>query len=321
MIYQAEALINTREFDLAKEYVELAIKDLNEYVEKDPENPHLRVVRGQAFLTLFRAENYLVFDQATPRPRNLMQLPKRNELTNIEQTLSPAAADLNLALSKDLISQLEFKHETIARTTLAHVYRLDEKQLGKADLEYEKAIKLYEVEYRAHRNKITSRTPHQRKLEILKNQINYLLISQTEVNLLAENWPKALGLLEKMAGKNDLKFFATQFPLIENKIQAIQNKMAELKVHENKEARGRKLVDLIKKNRKNKPTKADSAGIYEALLMQTEIDLTDLINNLKYRIICYNNLNEKLLEAEARKILRMYFPQLDVQFDKFEQFQ
>ena len=156
---------------------------------------------------------------------------------------------------------------------------------------------------------------------MLRNQIHYLILSQVEVNLLAENWPRALGLLEKMAGKQDLKFFATQFPLIENKIQAIENKMAEIKASPSKEDRGKKLVDIIRKNRKNKPASQDSVGVYEALLLQTEINLTDLINNLKYRIICYNNLSEKTQEAEARRILRMYFPQLDAQFDKFKQFQ
>ncbi|MCH1430311.1 MAG: hypothetical protein GWP59_00955 [Chlamydiales bacterium] len=321
MVYQAEAYINTREFDRAKEYVELALKDLNGAIDNDPENPHLRIVRGQALLTLFRAENYVTFDKSTPRPRNLMQLPRRNELVGLENTLVPAAQDLLVALDEKNIEDLEFKHQTIAHTTLAHIYRLDEKQLANADIQYEKAIRLYEEEYRKHREKISSRTPYQRKLEMLRNQIHYLILSQVEVNLLAENWPRALGLLEKMAGKQDLKFFATQFPLIENKIQAIENKMAEIKASPSKEDRGKKLVDIIRKNRKNKPASQDSVGVYEALLLQTEINLTDLINNLKYRIICYNNLSEKTQEAEARRILRMYFPQLDAQFDKFKQFQ
>lgn len=319
MVHQAEAFINTREFDKAKESVDLALKDLNSEIQKHPENPHLRIIRAQALLTLFRAENFPIFDQSPPRPRNLIQLPKKHEFMDLEKTLPPAIEDLKFALQENLRSELTTNHEIIAYTTLGHIYRLDETQLEKADKAYETVSEILKKEYKSQWDKLSSSRPHRRKLDQLQNQLNYVIFSQVEVNLLAENWPKALGLLEQLGGKQDLKFFSTQFPLMENKIENIKNKIAELKASPN-ETRDKKLVNLIQAKRSNKPMASDAIGIYEGMLVQAEIDLANLTNNLKYRIICYNNIKDKNLEKEARRILRMYFPQLDVQFDQFKQF-
>lgn len=322
IIDEAENLISRREFTKAAKTVSEAISKLSQIIEKNPDVPSLYLLRSQAYFTLFQAKNTLLIENAAPRARSLVRLPSKDQYIDYDISLKKAFNDVQFVLGKN--DAIDEEKKAIAYILIASIFRLEIDNLAKSDQFYSKAIDIYKEQLnKLQKTKMGSPLP-KTKIVRLENRINFLRLSQVEVNLLAENWVKSLNLCEQIVAGKDLKYFSVNFERLNQDIADIDNKITRIKEEQKGYRREQRIVKLIEERKKKmalENRRSLSENPYQEVLIEKEEELTHLKNNLIYRIICFHNLQEKQMEEESRSILRRFYPHLDAQFNAIVEYQ
>ena len=316
LLTEAELLNQSRQFQKARDTIDEAMVLLDELDEKDPERLDYKLMRAKAYMLRFLSKNIQVIEDAEIRPRSLVQLPEMGAYIDYETDIAPARNILSKVLNEK--DKLDLSDQAYVHSMLGAIFRLSDRDLSEADSQYQMGIRAYQKqldEYKAETDKLK---PHDIGIKKLENSIRAMQLQRVEVLLLAEQWGEALQLLEENMAGTDLRFFATQFEIVEDHISQIQERIA-IADSMRKETRGNKLASALKDRRGAWSKVRDEVGganPYKAELMQNQIYLADLQNNLIYRIICYHNQRQDSELDEAKKVLETYYPDVNAELDE-----
>ena len=308
---EAAILNESRRFDRAEEKATEAIKQLQVLMVESPDNFELRLLKSRAYTSLFMSKNIVIMENATVQNESLVRLPKFHEYVNYEETLKLAEENLLYVLNH-YKEELKEEHLSYIHASLAGVYRLDTKKLKSADEEYVKALDIYKSSLHRLKNDESKIGNHNLAIARLENTIRSLQMARAEVNLLAKNWPQALDILRSAMAGTDLEFFPVQFEILNGQIYSIHRRMADAeKLRQS--SRGHRFLAAIKD--KKAPESLEKNAIsgsdpYMGELLQTQLYLTDVQNNLLYRIICYYQMQQEPQLEKAYQILGEFFPEL-----------
>ena len=315
LLDESELLIESREFKEAYKSAKKALNTIQLVIKKDKKNPDFQLLEIRALLNMFMAQNTLIIENSNIRPRSLVRLPFPEDYQNLEETLVPAKKQL-IQMANEA-KNLSFEQEGYIHSSLATIFRLNLTTLNQADKEYNKSIKHYYNWVDELQATTKSQRRNALKVENIKNQIQNLKIAQIEVNLLKENWNRSLDLLQITMGNSDLQYFSTHFSLLENQIEGLIEKLQEYKKKKTG-TRENNLTLLLEKIRKQPLSKKENLARTNPYVLELNhlfSKLTDLKNNLLYRIICYHNLKDKEKLKESTSILLRFYPELQVEVD------
>ncbi len=315
MLDEAELLIEARELDKAKDKATTALGKLDAVTKSDKKNIDHQLLAVRAHFTIFMADNLLTLESAEVRRRSLVRFPEPQQLVGREKHLKVAERELKLLANGD--QELAIDQSAFVHGMLGAILRLDDQKLGEADREYGKAISGYQkelAEAKANPPKIGSNDGLVARLD---NQIRSLHMAQAEIKLLAEEWPEALTRLQKAMAGEDLKYFAVQFEILKSSMEDAQLQIDDsFKMRQG--SREDNLRQALDAKRKKKPSKRDELGStnpYRMQLTQAKVEMTDAVNNLIYRMICYHQLKKRQQFEEARVILEEFYPDLARDFE------
>ncbi|MBN4066465.1 hypothetical protein JYU14_00045 [Simkania negevensis] len=306
LLDEANNLIELRELPRAKKTLEKAVNSLNDKIAKQPGNPGLQLQRAQALLAYFTAENLLTIEQAPIHPQSLMRIPSPSDYTGYHEYIARAMADVDNVLSS---RQLSYEKKAAAYTLLASIYRLKEDTMARASNAYEKAIDNSVDWLNEIRTTKGKKKPLAINIHRVEEQVHLLQIARVETLLAIQDWEEALTQLEEARGGKDLKFFAIQIEFENRRISDFQQKINE----DFERNRGASRLSYQSDKKRTRTDELQGLNAYETALWQSELRLTDLKNNLIYRIICYYNLDDKRALEEARKILKHSYPYIETE--------
>lgn len=302
----AQESIEQREFLQAEDLIKTAIKSLDELIEKDRDNVDYLLLRARAYYLLFLSKNTLVMERALARPRSLVKLPEFSEYIDFDGSIELSKKDLQ----RVLILPAKNEEKAVARSLLGNLLGLDAQGALNADEQYKKAIehfqeKFYELQ---ENSKIGSQKFAK---EAIEEKIKALMLSRVEVLMLAEEWQKALRILQEHMAGDDLKYFSVHFTLFENKINTLEKRLEDNKKR-TAQSREAKLHQVIEKIRQKKLPKQnlEQFNPIELELLKTEEQLTETKNHLIYRIICYYNSSNEQSLRQSEEILRSFYPEI-----------
>jgi len=215
--------MEVRRFDQAEEKALEALEKLNVILVKVPQKVDYRLLRTRAYLTLFMARNILVIENAKIRPRSLVRIPEVYEYKDYDSTIVPAEEELKEIINT--IPDLTLEQQGYAHGMLGVIFRLNADTANEADQQYQRAIGAYEGWLREMKRDKPLIGTNQFNINKLENQVRGLIMARAEVSMLAEKWPQALELLEKVMAGQDLKYFEIQFPFYERQIAEMQRKL------------------------------------------------------------------------------------------------
>lgn len=303
---QAQTFIDRREFFQAEEMIGKAIKTLDQLLVKESDNVDYLLLRARAHYLFFLSKNITVMERAAPQANSLVKIPQFSEYIDFELNTEPAKKDLQ----KVLILQSKNEQRAVARTLLGNLLGLDAQSALDADEQYQKAIFHYKEQSREidRENKIGKRRYAKQEIQ---EKIKSIMMSRAEVLLLAQEWKKALAVLQEHMAGNDLKYFSVHFTLLENKIHALEKRLEDNKKR-SAESREAKLSQVLEKIRQKNPEKSRSEVLnpIELELLSTEEQLTETKNNLIYRMICYFQIKDQKNLKASEEIFRSFYPQL-----------
>ncbi len=312
MLDEADLLLHLREREKAQDKVAAALVKIDKALARVPEDPDYLLLSARAHLSAFTAKNATLMQMAPQRPRSLVRLPKPDDY--IDYSLHILAARSNLRDMLRLGKTLDDEHRAVAHMMLGTSMRLRLSTLDEAETEYGIAIRLYEGLLRGLKQEHSKLKPKTFEILRIRNQLRAIRMAQVEVGLLAEQWGPSLGHLEKIMGGKDLQYFGVRFSTLERRINEIEAQI-RLNFKELQGSREERLEKSIAERKKtqlliSKRKELGSLNPLEGQLLQTEIDLTEAINSLQYRIICYYNLEQEDSFSEAMRILGSHYPEL-----------
>lgn len=319
LLEEGNAQINMRQFGKAEEVGEEALKLASRLAKASPDDVTVQLLWIQADMQLFMAKNVMTFENAPIEEKSLVRMPKLAALIDYEKHLQPAEERLKSLINEKV--PLTARQLGFVRGSLAAIFRLSKKTAPEAVGQYRLAIEAYEALLAEKKKKWPRQQSKRVDIHQIEDKVRSLKMSEAEVLLLIHDFGKALTTLQNAMAGEDLKFFSTQFDVMEERLISLRARILEGETY-GQNPRSKKLRDTLNRMKKERMTHREwvaEANPYRLDLVKTQTNLAETQNNLLYRIICYKQLgqNEKL--EEARKILRAYYPEIDSELETFLQ--
>lgn len=314
---ESDLLIEARNFPKARDGAIDAMKKIDDLLAEDPENIAYKLLKVRAHMTIFMTKNILIMENAEPKPRSLVRLPELKDYVDYDLHIGYVEKELKGLLNNSAV--LSEDQKAYIHGTLAAVLRLNTKTLAQADQEYAKAQEVYQGMRDKLKNEKKKIGSNEWAITRTENMIRDLQMARSEVDLLAEDWNGALKQLGDAFAGEDLKFFSTHFKIIRSSIASLEAKLEQdelLMIKSREEKLLRKISIQKQKRTLSKTEELAAENPYKLELLQNQLLLSQMQNNLIYRIICYKQLGAADKLQEARDILREFFPDLEEELMK-----
>lgn len=313
LLDDADIYMQIREFAKSYDTAVKATDMIANSLQAAPSNVDIKLLLARAYMTQFMAKNILIIENAAPLEKSFVTLPSVDQYKKFSQTIGKAKTILSDVINNE--TSLSFEQKGYAHAMLAACFRLQLSTAQDAVREYQASIEAYQSllqELSMEKKQVGS---NEIQITQLKEQIQSLWMSVSEVNFLLNNWNAALFSLQQAMAGEDLSFFEVQLPLLDRQIIQQQN-IIDQDVRITTDPRVERLNAAIAKTRKGKLTIREEQagkGSAKAHLIALKIEQNQMKNNLLYRIICYYRLGMIREYDEARQILRSLYPKLDAQ--------
>lgn len=319
LLDEADLLMDSRRFDEAYDQSQEALQNLLSLHERHPHHVDIALLTTRAHLTSFLAKNARLIATSPIDPQTLFRIPSKEQYEGYLDHVTPAH-ELLVKLSSE-VGEEEREKKAFIHGNLAAVYRFEKSTAHLAEQEYAKVDRVLQG-WLAHL-KANPPTIGSNKYAMMnvRQRIRDNKMAQAEVSMLSESWLTAVDQLKEAMAGDDFKFFTTQFGILEKRRAQLEAKLAQAEGREDPTKSGRLLMMVKNRVAKRSSKTAEVAGAspYETELNLVLSELSDIKNNLLYRIICLHRLGRYQEREISRATLRSFYPELDQEMSQLLQ--
>lgn len=299
LLSDGELLIYSEEFSQAKQRIESSLSQIEKLIQRYPKRGSGYILRMKAHFLLFSLRAIPLLEESALSSEELITLlpsdRQREELALREQLEKDAKESERRALS--------LPEQIALHITLASFYRFFEETLPLSEAEYRKALRLS--------RELSEKKNQQKSGEWLEEQKRQLYMSLVEVLLAEKKWEEMLEVLQEFSPVYKLSSFAKKFRRLENEIALIEEKLRQT-FYSPPSSKKEQLMKRFKRQSFSsmKFLPYSSYTPRETQLMLREEELTQVKNQLIYRLIAYYHLDRQEEWLKGKSLLLDYYPEI-----------